>query len=251
MKRLILAVAVLATMLVAGCGIDRTTTPTATTGQGQLALTLPPPAGDGVAGFLIEACGPLGPTAVCSWPCASGLLASAWAPVEQSKNFPADSFFDVFLGYYCVQATPMTGPPGAGKPVKECTVAQGGPYWVEPGRTTEAMLVSNCDRPDTGGLDVAVSLNNDPLIESLVYKPSKYVCEGEELAVIVTAVDPDGDALTWSWAGLPAGCTALDGVLTCYPVTSSAGTYWVTVKACDPGGLCAKLEFPIHVLKCQ
>lgn len=267
MSRFILAVAaILAVMAAAGCGPDEQTA----IGMGRFALTLPAPGSSAVGGFKIEVCKP-DSNGTCVWPCPVGSSVDGKCVSLESENYPvggvsppvghnfADSFFDVFAGLYCVQATPVTDCTN-GFQVKECAVAHGGAYSVNPGLTTEVEIVSNCDRRDTGGLDVVVLLNNDPLIESLIYKPSKFVCIGEQLTVAVTAVDPDGDLLTWTINGNPPppfcmvsqapGST--QSVLVCTVVTPppGPGTTWLTVMACDPYGMCAKRTFPIHVSDC-
>lgn len=64
---------------------------------------------------------------------------------------------------------------------------------------------------------------------------------GENTTVMlpIAAIDPDGDPLTYTAAGLPPGLSInpSSGVIGGYLNYSSAGTYTVTVSASDPGGL--------------
>lgn len=258
-----LLLAVLAIMVMA-CGGD---TSTPTIGKGQLALTLPVPGSDAVKAFQIKVCKETN-CDHCNW---NNPADSFCAPLE-SENLPsdagvspvlghrfADHYFNLIAGSYCVQATPYNNPScGDNHQEESCTTATGGAYSVAEGQTTEIMLVSKCNRPDTGGLDVAVKLNNDPLIQSLVYDPSKYVCRNQQLKVVVTAVDPDSDNLVWTWTDTPSGCvttntdTPNQSTLTCTANTVSAGHYNLTVMACDRPvddgeRLCASLTFPVHV----
>lgn len=165
----------------------------------------------------------------------------------QSSSLPTNHYFDLLAGDYCVQATPMTTN-ACNTVVNSCSVAQGGVYTVIASQTTKASLVSNCDRTDTGGLNVSVSLNDDPLIQLLSYDPSESVCTGTNLTVTVTAVDPDNNQLSWTWTDVPSGCATQNGVLTC--AIATAGAYNVTVRACDSNNMCAQLTFPIDVYSC-
>ena len=66
------------------------------------------------------------------------------------------------------------------------------------------------------------------------------VTEGETLIRTLSATDRDGDALTFSAAGLPAFCVLRDfsngsGDITCNPLTGNAGTYTVTATVTDDG----------------
>lgn len=255
MKRIrILAVLVAALAIAAmvGCGTEETTT----VNKGQLALSIPPPnpGSDGVTTILIQVYGPLDGQHNCT-DALPTLADSATVQLEQEYlpsglDAPApqagnhkftDKYFNLLAGDYCVKATPQGG---------ACGIVLSGPYTVNSSITTEVTLVSNCLRDDTGGLDVVATLNNDPLIESLVFDPSKFVSVCESLTVRATAVDPDADPLTWTWSPLPTGCvvnepTSAGSSMTCYIPT--AGVQSVTVTACDPGSLCANLTFPIHV----
>lgn len=256
MNRLIAAVAVIVISMMAACGTNNQPT----VGKGRLAISLPA-AGDDVKAFQIDVYKGDCSTLVAS-KCAklepgdlpTGLAAPA--PQAGDHHF-ADSFFDVFVDVYCVKATPMDE--GCRAPVKACSVPLV-KVRVTAGKITEVVLVSNCDRPDTGALDVVAVVNNDPLIELLEYRPNKFVCVGTPLTVTVTATDPDGDPLTLTWQMYndqtqtwdPLPCSVPGpGPLQCELVSLSlVGNYQARVTACDPGGLCAKLQFPIHVYDC-
>jgi hypothetical protein len=72
--------------------------------------------------------------------------------------------------------------------------------------------------------------------------------EGQALGFTVTAVDPDGDALTFSAGNLPTGATlnAATGEFLWTPTYEQAGTYSVTVEAEDPSGL--KASAPVSIV---
>ena len=122
---------------------------------------------------------------------------------------------------------------------------------VEPNKTTEVTLVSQCDMEDTGGLDVIGALNHDPVIEGLIYNESKFMLTCENLSLEVVARDQDGDELTYEWLieGPPGAQFETDGSdwSTTMFTPKTPGTYNGKVTVCDNFGLCADLAFPIHV----
>jgi len=261
MKSMILAVAaVLAITSMAACE-DQTTT----VGKGQLAITLPAPGSSTVTAFLIEvyegSCltsAPVDPeNSVCVALEPGDLPLGLPSPAPQAGDHKfADRYFNLLVGDYCVRATPKTACGGAGLTVTGCT-APTGTATVTAGLTKEIVLVSDCDRTDTGGLDTVVVLNNDPLIQSLTFSPSKFVCAGSAVTITATALDPDLDPLNWTWTSVPGGCSATgssssavteQSSMTCSPTADQT----VTVKACDTGTppLCAELTFPLHVYDC-
>lgn len=68
---------------------------------------------------------------------------------------------------------------------------------------------------------------------------------GSLVSFTATASDPDGDALTWSATGLPAGLilNTSTGLISGTLLTSAATTYSVTLRVTDPGGLSANVAF--------
>src|SRR5262249_26895616 len=116
------------------------------------------------------------------------------------------------------------------------------------GSTTEVLLVSQCKGDPNGGLDARTALNDPPQIDRIKIDPSKFVpnCEGATLRV--SASDPNGDAIDYTWAIIsgPAGATLA-------PSGSSAkfhgdpGDYTLSVTATDIYGAATSLTFPIHV----
>jgi PKD repeat protein len=59
------------------------------------------------------------------------------------------------------------------------------------------------------------------------------VVEGETLSGTITADDPDGDALTFTLEGLPAGASFVDQVFTWTPAVGQAGAYVLTATVSD------------------
>lgn len=114
------------------------------------------------------------------------------------------------------------------------------PSWADSSNSTG-------DNPNgTAGLDVytaQVFADNDPPAVSVAPVSAD---EGATFTVTGTATDPDGDALTFGWAIVPAGgtdpgaaCTILSGATTLTPSVrcSDDGTYTATLTATgSPGG---------------
>jgi hypothetical protein len=77
--------------------------------------------------------------------------------------------------------------------------------------------------------------NRPPVIEDI---PNQVVKETEPLELVVTASDPDGDPITLTATGLPAGATFTDNgdgtaTLRYTPNHGDAGTYNIEVTADD------------------
>jgi hypothetical protein len=73
--------------------------------------------------------------------------------------------------------------------------------------------------------------------------------ENQVLQFMVSATDPDGDALTYSCDPLPTGATfnAATRSFSWRPDSTQAGNYTVTFHATDSGGLAGQLEVAITV----
>ena len=127
-----------------------------------------------------------------------------------SSHMFADRYFLLPAGCYDVLVTPLNQ---TGAASQDCFSAHEDAIEVVDGKTTEITLISQCQGPARGGLDVIATINHPPQIDDITYEPSKFVatCEGAE--VCVTASDPDGDPLEWSWAQTNGGPLA-GGIVT-------------------------------------
>ncbi|MBI3071878.1 MAG: putative Ig domain-containing protein [Deltaproteobacteria bacterium] len=96
---------------------------------------------------------------------------------------------------------------------------------------------------DPGGLSasetVAISVANTNRAPVLAAVGPKYGVEGAELAFVVTASDPDGDAITYAAIGLPQGATFNPETRTFAwtPNHTQAWTYAVMFRVTDASGL--------------
>lgn len=192
--------------------------------------------------------------------CADDPIASVTTPALESEALPAsllpagagtahpfaDGLFVLAPGQYRVCATPLTqtGPSTECAPAEALVV-------VNPEGTNEIVLMSQCKGDPNGGLDVALGLNDPPLISGLTVTPSKFISVCERARLTVSATDPNGDRMTYSGtilsgpAGTPGSLTFAANVGTFIP--GSPGDYQVKVTVTDGVGGSTSLQLPIHV----
>ncbi len=127
----------------------------------------------------------------------------------------ADQYFTLDAGCYRVTATPLDD---ADTRVDACT-KESKEVTVEDGETTEITLISQCDGPPRGGLDVISSINHPPEVESVEYSPGKFVACPETVEICVDVSDPDGDPLRTEWE-LLAGPSPLPELEVTYSETT-------------------------------
>ena len=189
--------------------------------------------------------------------CESTPLASQTTPME-TETLPssvsgtgsgmhpfADGLFVLPPGDYRVCATPL----GGTVPSTQCAPTSGVATVVAQ-QTNEVVLVSQCSGNPNGGVDIVVVLNDPPVISAMAITPSKFITTCESATIAVTATDPNGDALTYSWAiaSGPAGASLLGaGASATFSSPGGAGDYVVAAKVTDVHGASVSLSFPIHV----
>jgi hypothetical protein len=157
----------------------------------------------------------------------------------------ADAYFVLEPGEYLVQAFPMEGVRCHHS--EECEPSNQELVVVDPGRTTEVFLISQCDTIDNGGLDIVAVLNYSPIITDLIFDPSKFFEVCETIFVWVVAHDPDGDPLTYYWELIEGPDCALAFYEDHLSFTvCECADYVIKVTVCDSFGLCAELSFPLH-----
>lgn len=113
---------------------------------------------------------------------------------EDSTHLFADYYTSLPAGCYDVEVQPITK---SGEPSDDCDAALDEGVHVEEGKTTEALLISQCDGADRGGLDVVAALNHPPKIHELKF--SKFNHECDRVKICATASDPDGDPVEFEW----------------------------------------------------
>jgi len=101
------------------------------------------------------------------------------------------------------------------------TDSQGGIYHVTFQVTDGSVAVTETIRIAVNGAPVLAAIGN------------KSVSEGSTLSFTISATDPEGDAITYSATGLPAGAAFGDRTFSWTPGYTQAGTYNVTFAASD------------------
>lgn len=92
-----------------------------------------------------------------------------------------------------------------------------------------------------GNADVA---NSPPVLATV---GSKTVVAGNTLTLLLTATDPDGDAVTFTATNLPSFASLSAATLTVSPGAQAAGTYPITVNATDSKGATDQETFTLVV----
>lgn len=122
-----------------------------------------------------------------------GLVEDLETPPEvvQGHRF-ADFFTPLESGCYDISVQPMDA---HGEASSECAQAVATEVFVVGHKTTEVLLLSQCEGAETGAADIAAALNHPPEIVAIDYDPSKFVHECELATICVDAMSPDGDPL--------------------------------------------------------
>lgn len=112
--------------------------------------------------------------------------------------------------------------------------------------TFTARVVDAAGHSDSKTFHVTVtSANRPPHLEA---QPNEQVATGGAFARVLNASDPDPvDTLTFSLVAGPVGMTLAGNQLSWSPATMTPGTYAVTVKVTDAGGLFDSAQFTLSV----
>jgi hypothetical protein len=162
------------------------------------------------------------------------------SPLDSEAAHPAaDHFFVLDAGCYRATATPQDA---SGTPIDECAVAESGDLFVEDGRTLEAVLISQCEGAQRGGLDVIGTLNRPPEVDELRFDPAKFVACPQQVEICVDATDPDEDPMRAEWSIL-SGPTPV--TLPTVTESSSAAGQFNECIAFEPGAGAWSLEVKI------
>jgi hypothetical protein len=229
---------------------DEAGQPTDGVSVGRLALVMVPPEGTDVVAVKVKIVPDFSDCTGVQIQTKIGLIRP---DVMLSPGHPAaDAFFVLPVGSYRVCVTPLSDI-ARNTPSQICSAVEQ-VFKVMAQVTTEAFLDSQCAGAQSGGLDVAVSLNRPPLIENLDILPSKLVLAGNNVFIQVMASDPDRDFLTFTFTQVsgPAMATITPSGATPTSATAvfqapTGGKYEVRVVVTDGRGAQAALTFPILV----
>lgn len=113
---------------------------------------------------------------------------------EGSTHLFADYYTSLPVGCYDVRVQPVTD---SGAHSEDCDVASEYGVEVEDGKTTEIVLISQCEGDGIGAVDAVAVLNHPPRIHRLKYE--KFNLECDRVKICATASDPDGDPIEFQW----------------------------------------------------
>jgi hypothetical protein len=182
--------------------------------------------------------------ATLSVPVEAELLPAAISGEEAASHHFASGLFTVVPGDYRVCATPLRAD---SSPSADCAQASEVTTVVAE-QATPVALVSQCQGTPTGGLDVAVALNDPPRITGVMATPSAFITVCESASIAVTAEDANGDALTYEWSQVsgPAG-GSLRSAGDVATFSGEPGDYVLRVVATDTHAAETSLPISIHV----
>jgi hypothetical protein len=171
-----------------------------------------------------------------------GIPAFEDSPLDQSSAHPFADHFEILpAGCYNVNAIPLTK---GGDQSTDCAAAWAQGVQVLDGQTTEIFLISQCKGTAVGAVDTTVAFNQPPTLERLNYNPSKFINTGDTEVICVTASDPNGDPVSFTWTQVgDAVCDTPvvianqkngDSTTECVSLTpKDAGSFWFEVTIYD------------------
>jgi len=183
----------------------------------------------------------------------------SWAPVEVSGSYAggasgdhyiADCLFVVSPGIWSIDD--MSAIDVDSNALSCCTSSYPSAVSVSESVTTEVAGLIQCDTIGNGGLDIYTTVNTPPEITNVTISPSKFGGTCSAIGLTATAVDPEGDAVSYSWAVEDAPTGAVyslyaDGSSAWF-ASASLGDYMLSITASDDLGAAHSLYFPLHIV---
>lgn len=147
------------------------------------------------------ACGAETPAETVHIPFQGGSLGEFSSFVDMPVDTGADHEFSAMSwqlgeGCYYVTAQPV-GP--SKEALSGCSTARTPHTFVDAGQSQRLALISSCDSPEAGGIEVAGDVNHAPTVADVMIDEigGGHTCDTIE--VCATARDPDGDPMTMHW----------------------------------------------------
>lgn len=139
-----------------------------------------------------------------------------------SKHRFSDHLQTLSPGCFDVIATPVDAS-GAVDP--RCKSAKRSKVLVQEGKTDEIVLINQCERTGTGGLDSIVVRNHPPQVIDVSFENGKFGQCSQDVVACATATDPDGDPMRFAWSQIPTSAPTLaPGTIVLQSVVESSGT---------------------------
>jgi len=161
---------------------------------------------------------------------------------DTGADVEGDAFFALNPGDYSVLVTPLSS---SGGPSRICASATSTASVVAT-QTTEIRLIIVCSGDATGGLDVIIDVTHPPVIDDLVFMPSKF---GSTCRRIGMQVFASGENLVYDWSVTNSDTNfSMNGFgAIAYFAAETAESYQATVKVSNVAGSVASLSFPMHI----
>lgn len=140
-----------------------------------------------------------------------------------SKHRYSDHLQTLRPGCFDVIATPVDAG-GAVDP--RCKAAQRSNVRVDRGQTGEIVLINQCQRPGTGGLDSILVHNHAPQLIQVTFENSKFGQCARDVVACASATDVDGDPLVFEWSQIPTDAPLLaEGTKVLQSLSSMPGSH--------------------------
>lgn len=152
----------------------------------------------------------------------SGIPGLEDVPLDhESRHRFADHMQTLRPGCFDVIATPVDAGGGVDP---RCKSAQRSKVRVDLGKTGEIVLINQCQRPQSGGLDSIIVRNHSPELIDLSFENSKFGQCGQDIVACAKATDLDGDPLLFEWSQIPTSAPSLgEGTIVLQSVSAAPG----------------------------
>jgi hypothetical protein len=242
--RFVAQVGAFASVVLAGAGCDQDVWPDPDPGPsatvGYLTAAVPfPGAGRDVTAVRVDI---VAGDAACDGTAIASTVIDLASTGEDPMGSASTGLIVLPAGAYKTCATPLAG----AYPSMICARAEA-PVTVVAGQTAEVLLISQCAGNPTGAVGATVALNDPPQISAVSATPGRSITVCDSATLSASAVDPDGDAMTFTWSGAMGTRVRPTGSSTAAFSAPAAGDYQVQVVVADARGGQASLSFLMHV----
>ena len=184
-----------------------------------------------------------------------------WAPVTVSgdqfaygadgEHLVADCIFALDAGVWNLDN--LNAIDAAGAELACCSSTFPQSVSVAESETTEVSGLIQCTTEQTGALDIFAVINVPPKITEISISPSKFGATCAPITLSASAVEPDGDGMTFTWQvlGYPQGAdyTLLANGSTAVFTAQMVGDYEIRLTVTDDLGASHWLDFPLHIVE--
>jgi hypothetical protein len=187
---------------------------------------------------------------VCEESWAPVTVSGDWAGGASGEHLVADCFFVVAPGQWSIDELSATDQDGNALGCCDSTFPSS--VAVSESETTEVAGMLQCETVQNGAIDVYVTINTPPTITNVEIIPSKFGSVCVPIELMAEAVDPQGDAIMFSWEVISAPERA-DSQLNAegphaFFAANALGDYEIRLTATDELDASHTLDFPLHLV---